>query len=156
MEQEHTLIKISPEGLDLANAYLEFGSLQAAAKHLYISVDDASTILDKPEIKRYIDNVYMDTGYRNKHKMGALMDRIIEAKLEEAEETEIFSSKDLIEILAIQHKMKMEELKLQASAVTSQTNIQINESPFGAGNYGKLMSKLVGEETVETVETVET
>ncbi len=144
MEQPHQILKISPEGLDLANAYLEFGSLQAAAKHLFISVDDASTILDKPEVKRYIDNVYMDTGYRNKHKLGALMDEIINSKLEEARESEMFSSKDLLDILALAHKMRMEEIKAEQSSITSQTNIQINESPFGEGNYGKLMEKLVG------------
>ena len=154
MDQQHQLIKISPEGLDLANAYLEFGSLQAAAKHLYISVEDASTILDKPEIKRYIDNVYMDTGYRNKHKLGALMDRVIESKIEEAEESEIFSNKDLVDLIALQHKMRIEELKVEQSGVTSQTNIQINESPFGAGNYGKLMNKLLNDPEETTVTDV--
>ena len=47
--------------------------------------------------------------------------------------------------------MRMDEIKAQAellkaetSQVKNQTNVQINESlPFGQGNYGKLMEKLV-------------
>jgi len=44
----------------------------------------------------------------------------------------------------------MEELKAQAdlekvsTSIKNQTNVQINESvPFGQGNYGKLMEKLL-------------
>ena len=50
------------------------------------------------------------------------------------------------------HKMRMDEIKAQAdlekakaSNIKSQTNVQINDAalPFGQGNYGKLMEKLV-------------
>ena len=49
------------------------------------------------------------------------------------------------------HKMRMDEIKAQAELekaqatnVKSQTNVQINEGlPFGQGNYGKLMDKLL-------------
>ena len=49
------------------------------------------------------------------------------------------------------HKMRMDEIKAQAdlakaegSNIKNQTNVQINESvPFGQGNYGKLMEKLL-------------
>ena len=47
------------------------------------------------------------------------------------------------------HKMRMDEIKAQAetekaTAVRTQTNVQINEGiPFGQGNYGKLMDKLL-------------
>ena len=49
------------------------------------------------------------------------------------------------------HKMRMDEIKAmaelekaKASNVKNQTNVQINsELPFGQGNYGKLMEKLL-------------
>ena len=49
------------------------------------------------------------------------------------------------------HKMRMDEIKAQADmlkaengSVKNQTNVQINEAvPFGQGNYGKLMEKLL-------------
>ena len=50
------------------------------------------------------------------------------------------------------HKMRMDEIKAQAelakaesTGIRNQTNVQINsELPFGQGNYGKLMEKLLG------------
>ena len=47
--------------------------------------------------------------------------------------------------------MRMDEIKAQADLekinqtnIKSQTNVQINEGiPFGQGNYGKLMEKLL-------------
>ena len=49
------------------------------------------------------------------------------------------------------HKMRMDEIKAQADLakaesgnIKNQTNVQINEAvPFGQGNYGKLMEKLL-------------
>ena len=80
-------------------------------------------------------------GYRNKSKLAAVFDRIIESKLEEAAESGVYSSKDLAEILMMVHKMRMDEIKAQASPkIENQTNVQIN----GEGNYGKLMEKLLG------------
>ena len=59
--------------------------------------------------------------------------------------------KDLADLLQMAHKMRMEEIKAQtdlekvnAGNIKNQTNVQINESiPFGQGNYGKLMEKLL-------------
>jgi molybdenum cofactor biosynthesis enzyme len=74
---------------------------------------------------------------------------MIASKLEEAQETGVYSSKDLADLLQMAHKMRMDEIKAQAdaekaTAVRTQTNVQINEGvPFGQGNYGKLMDKLL-------------
>jgi molybdenum cofactor biosynthesis enzyme len=106
-------------------------------------------ILNRREVKKYIDTVYLDTGYRNKNTIGALLDEMIHSKLEEAEESGVYSSKDLADLLQMAHKMRMDEIKAQAdlektSGIKNQTNVQINEGvPFGQGNYGKLMDKLL-------------
>ena len=76
---------------------------------------------------------------------------MIESKLEEAKESGVYSGKDLADLLQMAHKMRMDEIKAQAELekaqatnVRSQTNIQVNEGvPFGQGNYGKLMEKLL-------------
>lgn len=140
---------ISPEGLELANAYLEFGSIKEASAALHIPLDKASQMLEKAEVKRYLDNVYLDLGYRNRNKLGALLDEIIDSKLEEARESEVYSSKDLLDIIKVAHKMRMDEIEAAAKHDTTnikqQTNVQINESPFGQGNYGKLMEKLLND-----------
>jgi hypothetical protein len=142
-------LTISPESLEVANKYLETGSVTETASKLHIPVQNVTNMLGKAEVKRYIDAVYLDTGYRNRNKIASLMDEIIEAKLEEARESEIYSSKDLADLIALAHKMKMEELKLENTKIANQTNVQINELGFGQGNYGALMSKLLGKDIID-------
>ena len=76
---------------------------------------------------------------------------MIQSKLDEAQESGVYSSKDLADLLQMAHRMRMDEIKAQAeldkvssSNIRNQTNVQINEGvPFGQGNYGKLMDKLL-------------
>jgi hypothetical protein len=144
------LVKITPEGLDVANSYLTTNSIEQTAAALCVSTEKVTEVLNTPEVKRYIDTVYLDLGYRNKFKLGSLLDEIIESKLEEARESEMFTSKDLLDVLQFAHKMRMEEIKAlqlqQNTTIKNQTNVQINEgTPFGQGNYGKLMEKLLSD-----------
>ena len=55
--------RISPEGLEVANAYLELGNIPAVCARLKIDEGECSEILAKREIKQYVDQVYLDTGY---------------------------------------------------------------------------------------------
>tara|TARA_B100001093_G_C26400779_1_gene831225 strand:- start:98 stop:559 length:462 start_codon:yes stop_codon:yes gene_type:complete len=143
--------RISPEGLEVANAYLELGNIQSVCIRLKLDEGECSEILAKREVKGYIDQVYLDTGYRNRFKLATALDDLIDRKMEEAEESEIYSNKDLADLLQMAHKMRMDEIKAQAelekakaSNIKSQTNVQINgEVPFGQGNYGELMKKLL-------------
>ena len=145
--------RISPEGLEIANAYLKLGNIQDVCTELALQEADVSEYLAKREVKAYIDQVYLDTGYRNRFKLAETLDVLIDKKLEEADESEIYSSKDLADLLSMAHKMRMDELKAQAeiekakaSSIKTQNNVHINaEVPFGQGNYGELMKKLLGE-----------
>jgi len=141
---------MSPEGLEIANAYLEYGNIQETATALAVDENTISEWLGKREVKAYIDSVYLDTGYRNRFKIGTILDDIIDQKLKEAEESEVFTSKDIVDLLQMAHKIRMEEIKAQteiekakASSIKSQTNVQINADGFGQGNYGELMKKLL-------------
>lgn len=143
--------RISPEGLEVANAYLELGNIQAVCVRLKLDEGECSEILAKREVKGYIDQVYLDTGYRNRFKLATALDDLIDRKMEEAEESEIYSNKDLADLLQMAHKMRMDEIKAQAELekaksqnVKNQINIQNNgDVPFGQGNYGELMKKLL-------------
>ena len=146
--------KMSPEGLEIANAYLEKGSIPAVCSKLGVSENEVSEILNKLEIKQYIDTVFLDTGYRNRFKISETMDMLIEKKLEESEETEIYTNKDMADLLQMAHKMRIDEMKAQtelekakAQTVKTQVNIQDNSGlPFGQGNYGQLIKKLMKEQ----------
>lgn len=147
--------RISPEGLEVANAYLELGNIPAVCSRLQIDEAECSQILAKREIKQYVDQVYLDTGYRNRFKLAETLDQIIDQKLEEAQESEIYTNKDLADLVQLAHKMRMDEMKAQtdlekakAANIKNMTNIQVNsEVPFGQGNYGELMKKLIGNDT---------
>ena len=145
--------KISPEGLEIANAYLQYGSIPSVSTQLGVAENIISEMLNRREVKQYIDTVYLDTGYRNRFKLADTLDTLIEKKMEEAEESEIYTSKDLADLLQMAHKMIIDEMKAQtelekakATNIKNQTNIQVNDGGFGQGNYGKLMEKLLRKE----------
>ena len=146
--------RMSPEGLEIANTYLEQGTIPAVCAKLGVTENEVSEVLNKREIKQYIDTVFLDTGYRNRFKISETLDMLIEKKLEESEETEIYTNKDMADLLAMAHKMRIEELKAQtemekakAQVVKTQVNIQDNGSlPFGQGNYGELIKKLIKDQ----------
>jgi len=152
MEETKELVPMSPEGYAVAKAYIETGTVQKAAAKLRLPASEISTHLADPKVKKYIDQAYLDSGYRNRAALGQVLDGIIDKKLEELDEAEIGSSKDILDILAMAHKMRMEEVKAmieyekltQKTEIKNQTNIQVNEG-LGGGNYGRLMQQLMGD-----------
>ena len=149
MSKELTVI--SPEGLEVATSYLQFGNIKAVCESLQVTENTVVETLNKREVKKYIDTVYLDLGYRNRQNIATVMDEMIQSKLDEAQESGMYSSKDLADLLQQAHKMRMDEIKAQADLekinqtnIKNMTNVQINEGiPFGQGNYGKLMEKLL-------------
>ena len=149
------LTTISPEGLEIANSYLQFGNIRGVCDYLQVPEQEVVEVLNKREVKKYIDTVYLDMGYRNKNNIATVLDEMIASKLDEAQESGMYSSKDLADLLQMAHKMRMDEIKAQADLekaqsnnIKNQTNVQINEAvPFGQGNYGKLMEKLLKDGT---------
>ena len=133
--------KISPEGLAVAQTYLIEGNIAGTANALAMTQIEVNDYLQTADVKRYIDQQYLESGYRNRNKIAEVMDNIIDMKLEEMQESEMGSSKDIVEIMALQHKMRMEELKaMQGSSPKNQTNIMITEA--GGKNYNALLGKI--------------
>ena len=124
---------------------------RSVCARLGVDENTVQEYLGKREVKQYIDQVYLDTGYRNRFKLANTLDDLIDKKLEESEESQIYTNKDLADLIQMAHKMRMDEIKAmaelekaKASNIKNQTNVQINsELPFGQGNYGKLMEKLL-------------
>lgn len=138
-----TITKITPEGFDIANGFLMYGSVEDTAEQLEVPRHEVVRVLSTPEVRRYLDGVYLDRGYRNRDKIGQAFDRIIEAKLKEAEDSEIYSSKDLADLLMMQHKMRMDEIKASKEAGPG-VAVQVNQIGGGGENYNALMGKLFG------------
>ena len=142
------VLEISPEALEIANCYLVTQTAQKTADELGLSIEQVTQTLARREVKSYIDQVFFDTGFNNRFRMRQAMDAIIQKKFQELDEADVGSSKDILEILALSHKMTMETMDKQIeleklkqnNTVRSQTNIQINE---GGSNYHQLIERLV-------------
>jgi hypothetical protein len=147
------LTTLSPEGLEIANSYLVLGNIKGVCADLNVSQEVVVEWLNKREVKKYIDTVYYDLGYRNRNNIASLLDTMIESKLEEAQESEQYTSKDLADLMMMAHKFRMDELKMaieaekvSGSVIRTQNNLQINDAGngmFGQTNYGKLLENLV-------------
>lgn len=142
------IVRIEPEDYEVANSFLIYGSIDETAIQLAIPRHEVTKILGTPEVRRYLDQVYLDRGYRNRDKLGKLLDEMIDSKLEEARETGIYTSKDLLEIIQLVHKMRMDEIKNNPipnpTANVPGVAVQVNNQ-FGDSNYGRLMEKLLNE-----------
>lgn len=135
---------IAPEGLAIAEAYLtNRHDIIATAEALNLPVQQVEKLLAKKETQRYIDKVFNESGFRNRHRMGQVWDEIIAQKLEELDDSGMGSSKDIVEIMEKAHKFSMEQMKMQMELVkleqgpTPQTAIQVNN------NYNTLLSKII-------------
>lgn len=146
------VLEISPENLEIANCYLHHQDAQQVALDLDVPVHLVTVTLSRRDVRAYIDQVFFDVGFNNRFKMRQAMDAIIKKKFQELHEAEIGSNKDITEILALSHKMTMEQMdrqieleKVRNSQVKSQVNVQINEAGGGGDGtrYGRLIQQLV-------------
>ena len=130
--------QLTPEVLDVTQIYInsEF-DLRKTCELTGMDTQEVTEIINHPQSKAYINEVWGDTGYRNRARLGSLLDRMIESKIEEAEETEQYTEADLLELLKFSHKMKMDEAKLEAPGT------QVNIANFGDSNYSSLVNKLL-------------
>lgn len=148
MSTEITLI--SPEGLKVAEAYIANGQdIGRTATHLNLPVAEVERLLNKRETRAYVDRLFLESGFRNRDKIGSLIDEIINHKLEELADTQMGSGKDILEILQFAHKLRMDEMAMQIKmmeienkAPTLQINQQINNH---GSNYNSLLEKLLAK-----------
>lgn len=144
------VLALDPEGLEVANCYLQTQNLQEVAETLGVSTELVATQLNRREVKTYIDSVFRDMGFNNRFKMRKAMDALISKKFQELDEAGVGSSKDIADLLALSHKMTMEQLdreiqleKVRGSNIKSQVNVQINDGGGNSSNYGSLLEKLM-------------
>lgn len=145
------VLQISPESLEIANCYLQTQDINIVADSLAVPTSLVTQTLARRDVKAYIDGVFMNTGFNNQFRMRSAMDALIKKKFQDLEEADVGSSKDILEILALSHKMSMEYLDKQLAVekaheanIKSQVNVQINESGVGGGTrYGNLIQQLI-------------
>ena len=57
---------ISPEGLEVANYYLQYGNILAVCDFMGVPENQVVEVLNKREVKKYIDTVYLEWGIATK------------------------------------------------------------------------------------------
>lgn len=137
--------RLQPEELEVAESYIAAGfSLTDTAEVLGISREDVADILGKRPVKKYIDQIIGEYGYNNHFKLSALIEKVIDKKIEELEEAEIGSSKDIADLinLAIKWTKVRSEMMKEEQKIGKQTNVQINEMD---GHYRGFMEQLLKE-----------
>lgn len=141
-------IQVSPEAMTVMNSYLQNGcSAKETAIQLSMPLEEVSSFLQQRPVKQLLDQQFAEAGFRNRDRMFGLLDEIINAKIEEMEETGMLPEMDIVTLIEKVHKMKMQELqmsmKLQETTNLIQnnntTNIQIN----GGENYNKLLQQII-------------
>ena len=122
---------LDPVVLALANDYLAGKGVNEIADEYGISEDRVTAVIEKKEVKNYIDSVFATQGYLNRIKRINLINSVIDQKIQEAVETGIYSKKDLLDWM--KHLQEV-ETALKPKQSGPAVAVQIN-------NYDKLMSK---------------
>lgn len=152
-------LNISPEALEVANSYLQTQDIKRVADDLSMPTEIVSEVLSRREVRAYIDSVFMNIGFNNRFTMRKAMDAIIKKKFQELEESGMGSAKDIAELLALSHKMSMDELdrqikleQLRQTNIKNQTNIQINSA---GNNYSTLIERLLKHDVQQGTQVLE-
>ena len=124
---------LDPVVLALANDYLSGKSVTDIAEEYAITCDRVTSVIEKKEVKAYIDSVFSTQGYLNRIKRMNLINQVIDQKLQEAVETGIYSKKDLLDWM--KHLQEI-ETGMKPKTAGPAVAVQIN-------NYDKLMKDLM-------------
>jgi len=145
------VVQLQPEQLTIANSYLQCGSVEKTAAELDLPTDIVAQTLQLAHVRAYTTQLFMETGFANRHVIRRAMDAVIRQKLQELEDSQTGSNKDIADLLQLSHKMSMDLLdrelqlaKLQQQVsdaqIRNQTNIQINGTDT---QYAKLIQQLL-------------
>ena len=124
---------LDPVVLALANDYLSGKGVLEIADEYGISEDRVTAVIEKKEVKNYIDSVFATQGYLNRIKRINLINQVIDQKIQDAVETGIYSKKDLLDWM--KHLQEV-ETSLKPKQAGPAVAVQIN-------NYDKLMKDLM-------------
>ena len=70
------VLTISPEALEVANCYLQLQNIPKVAEELGMPIEMITQLLERGEVKAYIDQVFLDTGFNNRFTKRAAMDAL--------------------------------------------------------------------------------
>lgn len=126
--------EVDPKHLVLANELLSGKSIPKIAEEYGLTNDQVSSVVERSEVKRYIDSVYMSQGYLHRSRRLQIINEVIDEKMAEARETGVFSKRDLLEWLKL-----LNDMERDSRPKTPTTAVQVNNQ---TNNYSTLMQDL--------------
>ena len=75
---------LDPVILAIANDYLSGKSVEQISDEYAVSQDRITSVIEKKEVKSYIDNVFATQGYLNRIKRINLINQVIDQKIQDA------------------------------------------------------------------------
>lgn len=140
---------LQPEAIVVVEQYLRFNrDIDLVAAELNTTPTVIGDILNKREVRGYLDHLFMESGFRNREKFFDVLDNILDSKIEELNEAQMGSSMDIMDIMKVYHGMKIKELELSIKLQELQSakqsagtinNVQINNS----SGYDKLLDRII-------------
>lgn len=129
--------KLDPEILEFTDTYLTSLDLRTACSELGIAEEVGAGYLRKKEVKRFIDTVFEEQGYTNRFMVKSILEEVVRSKLEEAEESGVYTKYDLLDVLKMLNEMRKDSVKESSTTPQKQTNVQVN-------SYGSNLNELIG------------
>lgn len=128
--------ELDPVILGIANEHIQGRNHQEIADSFSISQDRVAQVLERREVKQYVDQVYLSQGYLNRFKRLELVNQVIQQKVEEAMVGGELTKKDLLEWLRLLQDMDKTARPQQRGPTVA---VQVN-------NYDSLMRDLMDKE----------
>ena len=125
---------LDPILLAIANDYLAGKEIPKIAEEYGVTNDRVAATLDKREVKTYIDGVFATQGYLNRVNRLAIINKVIDQKMQESLETGVLSKKDLLDWMKHLHDI---DGSVNVKKEGPKVAIQVN-------NYDTLMKDLLG------------
>lgn len=126
--------EVDPKHLILANELLSGKSIPQISEEYGLTSDQVTAVVERGEVKRYIDSVYMSQGYLHRSRRMSIINEVIDEKLAEARETGVFSKRDLLDWLKLLNDMEKDSRPKQPT-----TAVQVNNQ---TNNYSTLLNDL--------------
>jgi len=143
------VIDLSPENLKVVNTYLSSGlSIPAVAQEYNIPEQAVLDIVESKACTTYIHKQLDAMMYKKQDAISQTFEMIIKKQLEEAQDTGVLTTKDLVEVLKIyadiQLKIEAARDKRQSNNISaSQTNVNIGNDAIESTGMAALMDKMI-------------
>lgn len=139
LAQELKERRVNPVFVPIINQYLDGIDIEEIARSYGLQPLEVSLVLERNEVKNYINQAIQSVGYLNRLKRVRLINKVIDKAIQDAEEYDApYSRKDLLDWI----KLLQEETKVGQQNMP-RTAIQVNQT--GKSNMLNLMQDLLEE-----------